>query len=60
MAPLLDPMSRHAYLIGISRVAVVALVVLAAVMLASLAFGWTLAAGPSFDITTNPGVDLPF
>ncbi len=60
MTPLLDPMTRHAYVIGIVRIAVVALVVLAAVVVASIAFGWNLASGPSFELTTNPGVDLPF
>lgn len=60
MAPLLDQAPRHAYEVGIFRIAVLALVVLAAVILASIASDWTLASGPSFELTTNPGVALPF
>lgn len=38
-------------------IAVVAVVLIAA---AAVAFDWTLVAGPSFDLTTDPGSGLPF
>lgn len=60
MAPLLDSMVRQDYLVGIARIAVLAVVVFAVAILASVAFDWTLASGPSFELTTNPGADLPF
>lgn len=60
MAPLLDSASRHAQEVGLARVAIVALIVLAIVIAAGVAFGWTLPAGPSFEITPDPAGDLPF
>ena len=60
MAPLLDRWPVMPTRSESCRIAVVALVVLAAVILASIAFDWTLAPGPSFELTTNPGADLPF
>jgi hypothetical protein len=60
MAPVLDSMTRHAYEVRLLGIALLALAVVAVVLVASIAFDWTLASGPSFDLTTNPGADLPF
>jgi hypothetical protein len=60
MAPLLDSASRHAQELGLARAAVVALIVLAVVIAASIAFGWTLTEGPVLDLTTDPAGELPF
>ena len=60
MAPLLDTTTRHAYELRLLAIAIVALAVFAVAVLASVAFDWTLASGPSFELTTDPGVNLPF
>jgi hypothetical protein len=39
---------------------VVAAVVVALVVAAAVAFDWTLAGAPSFDLTTDPAGKLPF
>ncbi len=47
---------RRRLLLGLV-IAAVAIVLIAA---AAVAFDWTLAAGPSFNLTTDPAGELPF
>lgn len=60
MAALLDSVSRRAQEVGLARWAIVALIVLAVIVAASIAFGWTLSEAPAFDITPDPAGELPF
>jgi hypothetical protein len=60
MAQMLESTSRRALESGLLRAVIVAAVVAAAFVIAVVAFGWTLPAGPSFDLTPVPGADLPF
>jgi hypothetical protein len=52
--------SGHELEIGLLRFVIVAVIALAIVLIGTVAFGWTLPAAPSFDLTNNPGADLPF
>ena len=60
MAPLLDAAARHAQLLGLVRIVAAALIVAAIVIAASVAFGWTLPAAPSLELTPDPAGRLPF
>ena len=60
MAPLLETLSGHTPAAGLMRLTLVTLVVVAVVIAAAVAFGWTLPAGPSFELTPDPAGDLPF
>jgi hypothetical protein len=59
MASTRETTSRHELEIGLLRAAIVAALVVAIILVGVIAFGWTLPAAPSFDLTTNPGADLP-
>jgi hypothetical protein len=59
MVPTPVSRSRHELEVGLIRAAVVAAVILAVILAGVVVFGWTLPAAPSFDLATNPGVDLP-
>ena len=59
MVPTPVSRSRHELEIGLIRAAIVAAVVLAIILVGVLALSWTLPAAPSFELSTNPGVDLP-
>lgn len=60
MAPAFDRTPRRQLEMQLLRVLLIGLIAVAIVLAASAAFGWTLSAGPSFDLTTNPGAELPF
>ena len=59
MAATPETTSRHELEIGLLRAAIVAAIALAVILVAAIAFGWTLPAPAPFDLTPNPGVDLP-
>ena len=59
MAPTRGTTSLHELQIGLIRAAIVVTVIVAVILAGAAAFGWTLPAAPSFDLTLNPGIDLP-
>jgi hypothetical protein len=54
--PLEGAQLRHRLLLSL----VIAAVAIVLIAVAAVAFDWTLAAGPSFDLTTDPAGGLPF
>ena len=60
MAPLLDSATRHAQEMGLVRLVAASVIVFTIVIAMSVAFGWTLPAAPSFELTPDPAGNLPF
>jgi hypothetical protein len=60
MASTRESTSRHDLEIGLLRAAIIGALIVGVILVGVIAFGWTLPAAPSFDITPNPGADLPF
>ena len=59
MTPRRASTSPHELQIGLLRAVIIAAIVAAIMIVAAIALGWTLPAAPSFDLTTNLGIDLP-